>query len=96
MAGRSLAAWLGYEETELEPTIQAEILVETGRTEARIAILEILVAFGFGAVYGMGSPTFRAVTIFALLTVVPLLIDSGVRRRAAARLRGVGPQPRMR
>lgn len=89
----SLARWFGYEDTELDPAIQAEILVETSRTEARIVILEIFVALGFGAYYGMADPTFRAVSIFALVTVVPLLVDASVRRRAAARLRGFGPQP---
>ncbi len=92
MAG-GLAAWLGYLETELEPAIQAEILEETSRTEARIVILQVLTALVFGAIVGLGSELFRAITIFALVTVVPLLIDSGVRRNAAKQLQGIGPRP---
>ncbi len=92
MAG-GLAQWLGYLDTELEPAIQAEIMAETSRTEARIVILEILAAIVFGAIEGMGSPIFRGVAIFALITVIPLLIDSAIRRDAARQLQGVGPRP---
>lgn len=78
--------------------MHAEILVETSRSGARIAILEILFALGFGVVLGFGDPAFRAVALFALFTVVPLLVDSALRRRAAARLMGAdraGPLPPM-
>lgn len=88
-----LAQWLGYLDTELEPAIQAEILAETSRTEARIVILEILAAIVFGAITGMGSDVFRGVAIFALITVIPLLVDSAVRRNAARQLEGIGPRP---
>ncbi len=88
-----VTAMLGYEESELDPAIQAEILFESARTEARIAILEILVALGFGVWYQVQGPIFRAVALFCLLTVTPLLVDAALRRKAAARLQGIGPQP---
>ena len=84
---------LGYEETELDPLVQAEILFESSRTEARIAILEVLVALGFAVWYQVQGPVFRGVALFCLLTVVPLLVDAALRRKAASRLQGVGPQP---
>ncbi len=87
-----VTAMLGYEETELDPAIQAEILYESSRTEARIAILEILIALAFGVWYQLQGP-FRAVALFALLTVVPLLVDAALRRKAASRLQGIGPRP---
>ncbi len=85
-----MAAW-PYAESELDPIIHAEILVEVARIEARVAILEILLALGFGIWFGFGAEPFRAVAIFTLLTVAPLLIDSWLRRRASERKRGIGP-----
>lgn len=73
--------------------VQAEILFESSRTEARIAILEVLVALGFGVWYQAQGEVFRGVALFCLLTVIPLLVDSALRRKAATRLQGVGPQP---
>lgn len=92
MAG-GLAAWLGYTETELDPAVQAEVLIESARAEARIAIVEILLAVGFGAFLGMATPAFRAVAWFAVLTVLPLLVDAAIRRQAARILDGMGPRP---
>lgn len=86
-------AW-PYTQTEVDPVIQAEILLETGRAEARIAILMILLAIGFGVWQGFASEVFRWVAIFCVISVVPLLVDSGIRRGASARLRGTGPQPK--
>lgn len=80
-------------ETELDPAIQAEVLVESARAEARIAILEILLAAGFGVYYGWDTPVFRGVAWFALFTIIPLLLDAMVRRSAAKRLEGLGPRP---
>ncbi len=80
-------------QTELDPAIQAEVLVESARAEARIAILEILLVAGFGVYYGWGTPVFRGIAWFALATIVPLLLDSFVRRDAAKRLEGIGPRP---
>lgn len=88
-----LARWLGYEDSEIEPAVHAEILTETARTEARVAILTILLAFGFGLWLRFEGDVFRAVTIFALIIVTPLLIDSAVRRGAADRILKVGPHP---
>lgn len=84
-------AW-PYTTTEVDPVIQAEILLETGRAEARTAILMLLLAVGFGFWQGFFSEVFRWVAIFAVICVVPLLVDSGIRRGASNRLRGVGPQ----
>lgn len=81
-----------YTQTEIDPVIQAEILLESARSEARVAILELLLAIGFGVWFGLADPVFRGVAVFALLTVVPLLVDSAMRRRASSRLRGFGPQ----
>lgn len=92
MAQRGLGL-LWYRESELDPVIHAEILLESARAEARIAILVILLALGFGLWYDFIGPVFRAVAFFALLTVLPLLVDSALRRRASERLRGIGPQP---
>ncbi len=86
MAGNAFGGIFSYTESELEPAVHAEILVETSRNEARIAILEIVLALAFGAWLGFGSPEFSAVAIFALLTIVPLLLDAGFRSRAAARV----------
>ena len=84
-------AW-PYTTTEVDPVIQAEILLETGRAEARTAILVLLLAIGFGLWKGLASDLFRWVAIFAVMSVIPLLVDSGLRRGASNRLRGVGPQ----
>jgi hypothetical protein len=81
-----------YTQTEVDPVIQAEILLESGRSEARIAILELLLAIGFGVWFGFTDPMFRGVAMFAVITVAPLLLDSALRRRASSRLRGFGPQ----
>ncbi len=79
---------LKYVESELDPVIHAEILVESSRNEARVAVLEILFALGFGVVLGFGTSEFQAVALFALFTVSPLLLDAVLRRRAAARVMG--------
>lgn len=78
-----------YTQTELDPVIQAEILLEVARIEARVVILEILLALGFGVWFGFGSGIFSAVAIFALATVIGLLVDSGLRRKASESLRGI-------
>ncbi len=90
-----LAEWLGYLDSEIDPAIQAEIMVESGRAEARLAILMILLVLVFGVIYGFTSTPFSAVAWFALFTVVPLLVDSAVRRNAAKTLDGMGPRPPM-
>ncbi len=82
-----------YGETELEPAVQAEILLESARNEARAAILELLFAVGFGVWYKFRGEAFQAVAIFAVITVLPLLIDAQLRRRAARRLLGLAPHP---
>lgn len=79
-------SFLGYGESELDPAIQAEIHLETARNEARIAILEILIAVGFGVWLELFSTEAKAVYLFTLLTVVPLLVDGALRRAAARRL----------
>ncbi len=89
-----MARWLGYEDSELEPAVHAEILTETARTEARAAILMILLALGFGMWYQIQGPVFRGIAIFALLTVVPLLVDSALRRGAASRATHMMPKRR--
>lgn len=82
-----------YGESELDPAIQAEILLESARNEARVAVLEVVLALGFGLWYGLGSAPSVAVAWFCVLTVVPLLVDSQLRRAAARRLLGVYPHP---
>jgi len=82
-----------YGESELDPAVQAEILLESARNEARAAILEILVAVGFGLWYSFRGEAFRAVAIFAIITVLPLLVDAQLRRTAARRLLGLAPHP---
>lgn len=89
-----MAALFRYTQTEVDPIIQAEILLETARSEARAAILEIALAIGFGVWFGFGDPIFQGVAAFCLLSVLPLLIDGFLRRHAANKLRGVGPQPK--
>lgn len=85
-----------YTESELEPAVHAEILIESARNEARIAILEILIALGFAVYYGFRGDVVRGVSIFALITVLPLLLDASMRRAAARRVMGRGPQPARR
>lgn len=82
-----------YGETELEPAVQAEILLESARNEARAAILEVLVAVGFGLWYSFKGDAFRAVALFAIITVLPLIVDAQLRRSAAKRLLGMAPHP---
>lgn len=88
-----MAGFLRYTESELDPAVHAEILVESARNEARIAVLELVLALVFGAILGFTDPDFRPVALFALCTVVPLLVDSVLRRSAASRVRGKGPVP---
>jgi ABC-type spermidine/putrescine transport system permease subunit I len=75
-----------YGESELDPAVQAEILLESARNEARAAVLEIILAFLFGLFLAFDSREFRFVAFFAVATVVPLLVDSQLRRAAARRL----------
>ena len=95
MAGPALWGPLAfpYTQTEVDPIVRAEILIESARSEARVAILEILLALLFGLYFGFVGGAFRAVALFCLATVVPLLVDSAIRRAAAKRLEGTGPQP---
>lgn len=82
-----------YGESELDPAVAAEILLESARSEARVAILIIVLAFGFGLWYRFQGEVVSAISIFAVLTVLPLLVDAQLRRSAAKKLRGRGPQP---
>jgi hypothetical protein len=91
--GRGLADLFGYGETELDPAVQSEILFETARAEARLAIWALLVTIGVGLWFKFQGYEFRGAVIVAILTVFPFLVDSAIRRKAADRLRGVGPQP---
>jgi len=93
VAGKPLSGIFRYGESELEPAIQAEILLESARNEARVAILQILLALLLVAVYGLGSKESIAVAWFCVITVLPLLVDSQLRRAAARRLLGVYPHP---
>ena len=93
MAAKPLSGLFRYGESELDPAIHAEILLESARNEARVAILEVVLALLFGIWYGLGSPASVAVGWFCLITVVPLLVDSQLRRAAARRLLGVYPHP---
>ena len=95
MASGLLPRFLRYGESEIDPAIQTEILLESARNEARVAILEIVLAIGFGMWFSFTGDAFRAVSIFALITVLPLLLDAQLRRMAAKRLGGMGPQPAM-
>lgn len=96
MAKSLLSGALRYRESEIDPAIHAEILLESARSEARVAILIILLAIGFGLWFNFKGEVVSAISIFAVLTVLPLLVDSQLRRMAAKRLRGTGPQPRSR
>ncbi len=93
MAPLALPRFLRYGESELDPAVHAEILLESARNEARVAILELVLAIGFGLWYGFRGDAFRAVTVFSLITVLPLLLDALLRRMAAKRLAGTGPHP---
>jgi hypothetical protein len=91
-----LSGALRYGESEIDPAIHAEILLESARSEARVAILIILLAIGFGLWFNFKGEVVSAISVFAVLTVLPLLVDAKLRRMAAKRLRGTGPQPRGR
>jgi hypothetical protein len=93
VAAKPLTGLFRYGESELDPAIQAEILLESARNEARVAVLEVILALGFGLWYNLGSAPSIAVAWFTLLTVVPLLLDSQLRRAAARRLLGAYPHP---
>jgi hypothetical protein len=96
---RSLVSGLfRYGESELDPAVHAEILLESARSEARVAILILLLALGFALWYKFEGEVVSAISIFAVLTVLPLLVDAQLRRSAAKRARGRGPQlpPRRR
>lgn len=82
-----------YGESELDPAVASEILLESARSEARTAILILVLAVGFGLWYRFEGQVVGAISVFAVLTVLPLLVDSQLRRSAAKRLRGRGPQP---
>jgi hypothetical protein len=83
-----------YEESELDPAVQAEVLLESARNEARVAVLQVLVAIMFGLWFKFQGDAFRAVAWFAVIAVVALLVDSQLRRSAAKRLLGMGPRPK--
>lgn len=90
---RSLVSGLfRYGESELDPVIHSEILLESARSEARMAILIIAVALGFALYNRFQGVAVSATSLFALITVVPLLVDAQLRRSAAKRVRGRGPQ----
>ncbi len=96
MAERIFSGWFRYGESELDPMVHSEILLESARSQARTAILILLLALGYALWYKFQGPIVSAISIFAVLTVLPLLIDSQLRRSAATRLRGRGPQPAKR
>lgn len=88
MAG-VLSGLFRYGESELDPAVQSEILLETARSEARVAILEIVLALLFGVWLDFfRDEAFRWVALFCLGTVLFLLIDAQARRSAAKRLVG--------
>jgi hypothetical protein len=91
VASSFLSGLFRYGESELDPVVQAEILLESARNEARVAMLEVLLALCFGLFYFFQGEPFTAVAIFALATVVPLLVDAQLRRSAARRLLARGP-----
>lgn len=93
MAPPAWPRFLRYGESELDPAVHGEILLESARNEARVAILELVLALGFGLWFSFRGDAFRAVALFALITVLPLLLDAQLRRMAAKRLTGVGPRP---
>jgi len=96
VASGVLSGLFRYGESELDPAVQAEVLLESARNEARVAILEVLVAVGFGLWFKFQGVAFQSVAWFAVITVLPLLVDSQLRRSAARRLRGMGPRPQAR
>lgn len=83
-----------YGESELDPAVASEILLESARSEARVAILILVLAVGFGLWYRFQGEVVSAISIFAVLSVLPLLVDAQLRRSAAKKLRGRGPQPK--
>lgn len=91
VVARGFGRMFRYTQTEVDPVIWAQILLESARFEAAVAIIEILIAIGFAIIFGWTDPVFRGVAIFCLITVIPLLIDSAIRRRASEKLRGIGP-----
>ena len=94
MADSLLSGLFRYGESELDPAVHSEILLESARSEARVAILILLLAIGFDLWYKFQGPITAAISLFAVLSVLPLLVDSQLRRSASKRLRGTGPQPR--
>jgi hypothetical protein len=91
---RSLVSGLfRYGESELDPAVHSEILLESARSEARAAILILLLGVGFALWYRFTGPVVSATSLFAVLSVLFLLLDAQLRRSAAKRLRGKGPQP---
>lgn len=94
---RSLVSGLfRYGESELDPAVHSEILLESARSEARAAILILLLGVGFALWYRFTGPIVAATSLFAVLSVLFLLVDAQLRRTAAKRLRGKGPQPQPR
>lgn len=79
-----------YGESELDPAIHAEILLESARNEARVAVLELVLALGFGMFWMdfFRDEAFTPLAVFVLVTVLPLLVDAAMRRSAARRLLG--------
>lgn len=88
---KPLSGLFRYGESELDPAVQSEIHLETARNEARIAILEVLLAIGFGVWNGLLAESSGAVYLFSLLTVIPLLVDGALRKSAAGRLQRARP-----
>ena len=95
MAGSGLGIFR-YTESELDAPVHAEILIESARNEARVAILEILLALAFSLYFGFKGSEVRVLALFTLITVLPLLLDATIRRSAARRVLGRGPQPAKR
>lgn len=92
MASPLTSGLFRYGESELDPIVHSEILLESARSEARVAILIIAVALGFALYYKFTGEVVAATSLFGLITVLPLLIDAQLRRSAARRARGKGPQ----
>lgn len=91
---RSLVSGLfRYGESELDPAVHSEILLESARSEARAAILILMLGLGFALWYQFQGRVVAATSLFAVLSVLFLLVDAQLRRSAAKRLRGKGPQP---
>ena len=95
--GDLLRGLFRYGESEIDPAVQSEILLESARNEARVAILEIILALLFGLFLDLyRDPAFLYVALFCLITVTALLVDAQLRRSAAKRLLGpeVKAQPK--